>query len=327
MIRFGRKPIWTSIQWNAKSSAIVIPWVAMVLAYALYSGINQTGLYTWIIYLQFKLFGVAWEIGPYVCIAALVAGLPIYLVELLQKRGFLLSAGNAGAPQNIVRPGPAGAAGTVKWSKKAVAAACLAPGVVCTIIWAYLFYVDRVDRHRQVYQMDLKDAGPPPNSKFLTFSGVLQPDYEYSVKTSEHEEIKDVTTYVPVTSPQWTVHEPVRYILWTRGDEKVDFEGFEDERALHTFGARLSGASVPVYVVKYLEKRHVSVADPMVLLEWKGDATAFDDGIPSEYESQKYVWVLYAGIFLTGVIFLSAVATSYKNRLLAARNLRSRPKN
>jgi hypothetical protein len=303
--------------------AVFVTYLVLAGAYALYSGITHTGLFGWIIDLQFRMFHEA-ELRITFFLTFFTLILPaLPLGAYLKRQGY-----NIGKRPNQVTAGGQ----TLVYNQtnnrpprlSLLVLIGLAPFIISVVVYGYVTVVDANNQSRQIYQMDLSKSAdlPATDVKFVELSSTCQQDLKYVV-----DDKSGMTTryaYTPLTGPGWTSGQPVKYFLYfkTEGETDTIPGSFNSDTGRYdvapprgpyrtTFAGQLSANSLPTYVKNAYERKGIKVADQNYVLTWMGQFGK--TGVQSQYSSQMYYLIPLMGGIVSAIV-LFVLVLSYITR-------------
>jgi hypothetical protein len=293
--------LWTSF--------LAVGFIAIVV-YLGYSIYTQTGLGGYLIALQFKIFGAASFKMTFLAgmIILMIAATPVvWLAEKLLSKVIGPEPYVAVARAAVVL----NTAPKDGYSWKWILVAGSAPLVLGAVVAAALFLIDQHDRKQTVYTLELTDGPPvlPEGAKFVEIKGLVKGRYlaGYKERPTAGSDY-DLHLFAPITGPNWTVADPVQFILHrtTKGPPGSWNSAGRDGQALPDSFTRQGmvtssgklGGTLPVIVGQSFKSKGISIAPSVLVIDWTELA---DRQIPA---SDSYLVAFFVGAAFSLVTFI-----------------------
>jgi hypothetical protein len=287
-------------------------YLGAAFAYVLYSWIMENGLCGYLMDVQLRHFGVAYQKLTLVMAIGILA-VPSAVVSSFVKRQELL----AGITPSNFRTRP-----ITSWNQVLIWG--LAPAAIAMPVYYVLMEMDRKDQQREIFKVDLNrgSALPAGDVKFVQLTGAVQLDYRYQLKKEVRGGSDDarIYTYAPLTGSGWTQGQPIRFFInttftgYTDPQTKLSRNFPEQGVVAGTFDGQMFQNGLPTYVENEFRRSGLLIESQYFVLDRK---SLYNGRIPSPDE---YYLIPYFGIGLS-VILLVAFSLGLvvnKNRLKRA---------
>jgi hypothetical protein len=287
-------------------------YLGAAFAYVLYSWIMENGLCGYLMDVQLRHFGVAYQKLTLVMAIGILA-VPSAVVSSFVKRQELL----AGITPSNFRTRP-----ITSWNQVLIWG--LAPAAIAMPVYYVLMEMDRKDQQREIFKVDLNrgSALPAGDVKFVQLTGAVQLDYRYQLKKEVRGGSDDarIYTYAPLTGSGWTQGQPIRFFInttftgYTDPQTKLSRNFPEQGVVAWTFDGQMFQNGLPTYVENEFRRSGLLIESQYFVLDRK---SLYNGRIPSPDE---YYLIPYFGIGLS-VILLVAFSLGLvvnKNRLKRA---------
>lgn len=274
----------------------IATYIYMIAAfgYGLYSLLTQTGLCGYIMDVQLRWFGVAYEkLAALIAMLILFTPAALILIYIEVKKSSIFGAAYNALPVST-RPRP------ISW--KSLLIVSLAPILIALPAYYVLIRMDQNDQQREVYKVDLnrESAAPSGDVKFVQLTGVVQLDYQYRLERKSRTESRAETTkYAPLTGSGWTKEGPIRFFMNTTTSGYFDPQtrriiSFSGQGAVAaTFDGKLTQNGLPTYVENEYKRSGLLIESPYFVM----DRMSFVNGrIPSESQQYHMIPILGAGL-------------------------------
>jgi hypothetical protein len=153
-------------------------------------------------------------------------------------------------------------------------------------------------------------AAGAPKGRFVRLEAVPQGDLVYGVTRERSGTSGSTQYYVPLTSPEWTPQEPVRYFLhFSRHGEPTrdDFDG--------PYVGEVGADSLPTPVAKEYERAGVTLARPYFVVE---RIDLVDGKVPDTSENAFAGYVIISAAFtLFGLLLVLGGWIGYRKKMAA----------
>jgi len=272
-------------------------YMAAAFGYFMYSLITETGLYGYLMDVQFRWFGVAYnKFTMLIAILILMAPAALIFTYIQRKEAPAVDAAKKSAPANFLLR-------RVTW--KSLLILSLAPPLIALPVYYALIWMDQKDQQREVYKVDLNRESTLPSGdvKFVHLTGVVQLDYKYRLgRESSAGSSGRTKMYAPLTGSDWTPEQPIRFFINTTLSGHFDaqtrrFNSFSERGAMAvTFHGQLTRNSLPTFVKNNYLRNGLLIESPYFVM----DQMTFVDGrIPSAAEREKYYQIPIFGLVLS----------------------------
>jgi hypothetical protein len=273
-------------------------YMGAAFGYFMYSLITQTGLCGYLMDVQLRWFGVAYnKFTMLIAILILMAPAALIFTYIQRKEVSTPNAANRSVIANFL------------WnpvsSWKSLLIISLVPTLLTLPIYFALTWMDHKDQQREVYKVDLNDGSALSSGdvKFVHLTGVVQFDYKYRLGRESSAGSSGMTKmYAPLTGSGWTPERPIRFFINTTLSSHFDaqtkrFSSFPERGPVAvTFDGRLTRNGLPTFVENKYRRTGLLIESPYYVL----DQMTFVDGrIPSAAEREQYYLIPMFGILVS----------------------------
>lgn len=281
---------------------VVFIYMGSTCSYFVYSMIMKTGLWGYLIDVQFRLFGVAYD-KLNIVLAILVIGAPASLILSRIKK---IESSKA---DGIAKDSPTNAR-SKPMSIKSLLIIAVSPTLIAVPLYFILTRMSQKDQQREVYKVDLNRDSTLPSGdvKYVRLKGVVQMDYQFRLEEkSRVESLANKTTYAPLTGMGWTKGQPIRFFIDTTftgyfNEQTGQFSSFPERGAVAvTLDGQLDRNGLPTFVTNEYQRNGLLIESPYFVL----DRMSFVNGrVPSAASLQAYYLIPILGVLLSLAILV-----------------------
>ena len=300
--------------------AALYSYVALAIAYALYSTFTGTGLAGWFMDWQMQTLGAA-----YLKLTALVTTLvlcaPVLAMQKIAERalGVHIPLTAHQRQRAALEAGGAAQGADLKQSSfqrtfVGVLIVSLIPTLIAVPVYFYLAHASARDEQSEIREINLNrdSAASFAGARFVRLTGALQENYSYGIEEGSRSSSRRQYSYTPLTGVRWSLPEPVHVFVASdspAGATRLsrpprmtrDRNSNESDAAGDVIEGRLHEGDMPVYARNEFERQGVRIASPYYVL----DRMSFIDGrVPNIAQQQQYHLIPILGLGLSAVILI-----------------------